>query len=88
MPSPVLLSVTKSAEECAALKARCVEAAAGEVRFVSTNDAVCAELAASLGLEGEHVPFGLLLDFRKAIGAESVFGNMVRRAVSMQGASG
>ena len=76
LASPVLFSATKSAEECASLKARCVEAAAGEVSFVSTNDALCAELAASLGLDGEHVPFGLLVDFRSAIGAEAVFGNM------------
>jgi hypothetical protein len=77
MDSPVLLSLTKTVEECKALKARCMEAKSAEidVPFLSTNDAVVAELASSLGMESEKVPLSMLYDFRREVGGETLFGN-------------
>lgn len=77
--SPAIFCNTKSLAECKALKAACLKAAGttAEGAFVSTNDAVCAELAASLGKEGmEHVPLGLLMDYRPYVGGEAVLGNL------------
>lgn len=76
LASPVVMSVRKSADECKALKARCLEAAGLEGSSVSTNDALCAELAASLGLDADRVPISLLMDYRTCLGAEAVFGNL------------
>ena len=97
MDSPVLLSLVKSFDECAALKRACLcvaesaEAAApaavcDEVPFVSTNDAVCGEVVAALGAPADagaadaagdsRFAMSMVFDFRPALGAEAVFGNM------------
>lgn len=78
MASPVLLSHVKTAAQCAALKEQCKAAAGGggAAQRLSTNDAVCAELVAALGMEGEQVPISMLLDFRPLVGAETCLGNM------------
>ena len=72
-------SATKTKAECEALKAACLAvAAAADGAFVSTNDAVCAELAASIAPEGvDHLPVGLLMDYRAHVGGEGyVLGNL------------
>lgn len=83
LASPVIFTNTKSAAECKALKAACLEAAEAPTdAFVSMNDALCAELCVSLGMEGvERVPFGLIMDYRAQAGADGssspyVFGNV------------
>ena len=79
LASPAIFSNTKSVAECRALKVACLEVAGtkAEGGFVSTNDAVCAELAASLGHERmDHVPVGLLMDYRPYVGGEGVLGNL------------
>jgi hypothetical protein len=75
MTAPVLLSLVKSADECASIKAQCVAAAKVEVAFLSTNDAVCAEVVTSLGLEADQIPMNMLLDYRHLVGGKTVFGN-------------
>eukprot|EP00930_Biecheleria_cincta_P059187 TRINITY_DN44940_c0_g1_i1.p1 TRINITY_DN44940_c0_g1~~TRINITY_DN44940_c0_g1_i1.p1 ORF type:complete len:443 (-),score=54.23 TRINITY_DN44940_c0_g1_i1:61-1389(-) len=72
---PVIASLAKSAEECTELKARCNTESGGGVS-VSTNDAVSAELAASLGVKGDHVPISMVMEYRALIGAETVFSNL------------
>jgi len=83
LASPVIFSNTKSAADCKALKAACLTAAAAPTgAFVSTNDALCAELCVALGLEGvERVPFGLIMDYRAHVGVDGaaspyLFGNL------------
>ena len=78
--SLLLCSNTKSAEECVALKPKCIEAAAGEVSFASTNNAVAAQLVSSLLIGAVygllHVPMAMLIDFPLVLGCEIVFGNI------------
>jgi hypothetical protein len=93
MPPGPLSSLTYacaqwSSERCAALKARSLELCSG-VSFVSSNDAVCAAVAAALsstyeadadqaGFKGALVPLSMVTDIRAAVGANSppCFGNL------------
>ena len=75
----MFVSVHKKPESCSALKNECLEAAEdGDCAFVSTNDAVCAELAAAIALEGqEKVPITMIVEFRHLLpSASSVVGNL------------
>lgn len=85
----VYVTITKTAGECQSLKAKCLEKRNpnSTITFVSTNDAIAAEIAASLACEyedsdganfngGASFPMSLVMDYRSLIGCPNTFGNL------------
>jgi hypothetical protein len=73
---PMHVCYKRSKTEIASLKEQCMSAAGVHDVQISTNDAITAELVTALGCKEEEIPIGTIKEFRKLVGAATVFANM------------
>jgi len=73
----------KNPDICKALKVKCMQEKTTDVAFVSTNDAVTAEIIAAVDIEEDaenndatSVGLAMVMDYRDCLGAKNVIGNM------------